>query len=248
MTKLVGNLITITAAALLLTALAVPSVLAVEGQQTQAQPGSEIAKPDASGSTQDQPTTKSAGAAQASGQGMMSASGDSGMDMMNDSGGGMDMMDKSGDSGGGMMAKMGPGMMRMMMSHMMGGPGGMGRMMGSKKPGKGPGMMARMTNMLDQLKLSPEQWDMVRKLAKERLLKMVDLWAQQTKLRIELSSLRWDQKVDPNLIKDLFVKKAEAQAEMFLTSLDYLRSLESILTPEQAKKLKGFEKRQRRAQ
>ncbi len=154
--------------------------------------------------------------------------------MMGGSGGGMGMMGGGmmGGSGGGM-GMMGGGMMRMMMSHMMGGPGGMGGMMNS-------GMMARMSAMLGRLNLSPQQWNKVRKLARDRLEKMVDLQARQAKLQIELSSLRWNQKVDPKRVKKLFADRAKLQADMFLAGLDYLRGLKGILTPEQAKMLEGW--------
>lgn len=125
----------------------------------------------------------------------------------------------------------------------------MGRMMGSMGKGKGKGkgkgmgrgMMARMTGMLEKMNLTPEQWSKVRKLARERMLKMVDLRAIQAKVKIQLSGLRWDHKADPKRVKELFAQKAMAQAEMFLAGLDYLRSLKGILTPEQAKKMEPFQ-------
>ena len=173
------------------------------------------------------------------GMGMMEADANAGMGMMGPGmmrgfKGGMGMMGSG--AGGGMMRMMGSGMMRMMMSHMMGGPGGMRGMMGNMKRG----MMNRMGVMLNQLNLTPDQWNKVRILARKRLEKMVDLWAQMTKLQIELSALRWDEKVGPKQIKELFVKRATVQAEMFLTSLTYLQGLKGILTPQQAKKLEGW--------
>ena len=154
----------------------------------------------------------------------------------------MGMMDGPDDEGG--QGIMDQGMMRMMMAHMMSGPGGMGKMMGQmgsgmKGRGGGPGGMAYMARMLDNLDLTPEQWDQVRTIARQRLDKMVDLWAQRMKLQIELAGLRWDKKVNPQQVKDLFVKKAEAKAEMFLVGLEYLRGLKGILTPEQLKKLEA---------
>jgi len=147
-------------------------------------------------------------------------------------------------SGQGMMGMMDQGMMRMMMSHMMGGPGGMGKMMGQMGAGmKGrvgdPRGMAHMARMLEGLNLTPEQWDQVRGLARDRLEKMADLWAQRMKLQIELASLSWDKEVNPQQVKEVFVKEAEAKAEMFLTSLDYLRKLKSVLNQEQLKKLEA---------
>lgn len=181
------------------------------------------------------------------GSDMMDKSGmstDSGKSMMASGGsGGMDMMDQS--SGGDMMGKMKSKMMRMMKSHMMGGPGGMSQMMGGMNSGDGKkmkgGMMARMTTMLERLNLTPEQWDKVRNVARQSLEKMVDLWAQHTKLEIELSALRWDQKVDEQRIKKLFVKQAEAKADMFLAGLNYMRTLKNVLTASQAKKLEGLD-------
>jgi hypothetical protein len=164
------------------------------------------------------------------------------------SGGGPGMMGMTGGpddaSGQGMMGMMDQGMMCMMMSHMMGGPGGMGKMMGQmgagmKGPGGGPRGMAHMARMLEGLNLTPEQWDQVRGLARERLEKMADLWAQRMKLQIELTGLRWDQEVNPQQVKEVFVKEAEAKAEMFLMSLDYLRKLKGVLTQEQLKKLEA---------
>lgn len=159
----------------------------------------------------------------------------------------MGMMDGPDDENGpGMMGAgmMDQGMMRMMMAHMMGGQGGMGKMMGQMGSGTkgrdgGSRDMAQMARMLEGLNLTPEQRDQVRGLARERLEKMVDLWAQRTKLQIELAGLRWDKEIDPQKVKDLFVKKAEAKAEMFLTSLDYLRKLKGVLTQEQLKKLEA---------
>ncbi len=147
-------------------------------------------------------------------------------------------------SGQGMMGMMDQRMMRMMMSHMMGGPGGMGKMMGQMGAGmKGragdPRGMAHMARMLESLNLTPEQWDQVRGLARERLEKMADLWAQRMKLQIELAGLSWDQEVNPQQVKEVFVKEAEAKAEMFLTSLDYLRKLKGVLNQEQLKKLEA---------
>lgn len=148
------------------------------------------------------------------------------------------------ENGQGMMGMMDHGMMQMMMSHMMGGPGGMGKMMGqmgSSMRGRDGGSrgMVQMARMLEGLNLTPGQWDQVRGLARERLEKMADLWAQRMKLQIELAGLRWDKEIDPQKVKDLFVKKAEANAEMFLTSLDYLRKLKGVLTQEQLKKLEA---------
>lgn len=169
----------------------------------------------------------------------------------------MDMMGKSDDeSGHGMMGMMGgsddegdqgmmdKGMMRMMMAHMTSGPGGMGKMMGRmgsgmKGRGSGPGGMTHMARMLENLDLTPEQWDQVRSLARKRLDKMADLWVQRMKLRIELASLRWDKEVDAQQVKTLFVKKAEAKAEMFLAGLSYMRELKGLLNPEQLKKFES---------
>ena len=161
------------------------------------------------------------------------------------------MPGSGGGSGPGMMGMMdgpddesGRGMMGMMMSHMMGGPGGMGKMMGQMGTGRkgrdgGPRGMAHMARMLENLNLTPEQWDQVHTLARDRLEKMADLWAQRMKLQIELAGLRWDKEIDPQQVKNLFVKKAEAKAEMFLASLAYMRELKGILTQEQLKKLEG---------
>ena len=160
-------------------------------------------------------------------------------------GGMMSMMAGLDDENGqGMMGMMDKGMMRMMMSHMMGGPGGMGKMMGQMGAGmggrdSGSHSMAQMARMLEDLNLTSEQWDQVRGLARERLAKMADLWAQRMKLQIELAGLRWDKEIDSQKVKDLFVKKAQANAEMFLTSLEYLRKLKSVLTQEQLKKLEA---------
>ena len=147
-------------------------------------------------------------------------------------------------SGQGIMGMMDQGMMRMMMSHMMGGPGGMGKMMGQmgsgmKGPGGGPRGMAQMARMLEGLNLTPEQWDQARGLARDRLEKMADLWAQRMKLQIELAGQSWDKEVNPQQVKEVFVKEAEAKAEMFLTSLDYLRKLKGVLNQEQLKKLEA---------
>ncbi|MBI4774694.1 MAG: hypothetical protein HY788_11030 [Deltaproteobacteria bacterium] len=142
----------------------------------------------------------------------------------------------------GMMDMMDDDMMRMMMSHMMGGPGGMGKMMGqmgSLRRGHRRGM-APMARVLDNLNLTPEQWDQVRGLARKRLEKMVDLWAQRMKLKIELAGLRWDKEIDPQKVKDLFVKKGEVKAEMFLSNLEYWRELKKILTPDQLEKLEAL--------
>ncbi|MFZ0613201.1 MAG: hypothetical protein WAM73_13265 [Desulfobacterales bacterium] len=50
----------------------------------------------------------------------------------------------------------------------------------------------------------------MRSLSAKRLDKMADLWAQRMKLQIGLAALRWDKDIDPQKVKDLFVKKAEA--------------------------------------
>jgi hypothetical protein len=136
---------------------------------------------------------------------------------------------------------MGQGMMQMMMSHMMGGPGGMGKMMGQMGAGMEgrPGGLRGMARMLEDLELTPEQWDQVRVLAGERIEKMADLWAQRVKLQIELAGLRWDKEVNRQQIKEVFVKKAEADADMFLTGLDYIRKLKSVLNPEQLQKMEA---------
>jgi hypothetical protein len=154
----------------------------------------------------------------------------------------MGMMAGTDDENG--QGMMGQGMMRMMMSHMMGGPGGMGKMMGQmgsgmKGRGGGPGCMARMARMLENLNLTPEQWDQVRTMARERLEKMADLWAQRMKLQIELAALRWDKEIDSQKVKELFIKKAEAKAEMLLAGLEYLRGLKGALNQEQLKKLEA---------
>ena len=100
---------------------------------------------------------------------------------------------------------------------------------------------SHMVRTLENLNLTSEQWDRVRRLAADRLDKMADLWAQRMKLQIGLASLRWDKEIDPQQVKDLFMKKAEAQAEMFLAGRRYLRGLNGILTPEQLRKFEGQE-------
>jgi len=182
-----------------------------------------------------------------SGQGMMGMMGGS-----EDKGGHgmMGMMGGPGEKGGpGMMGMMdqgmmGQGMMHMMMSQMMGGPRGMGQMMGQMASGMmdrsgGPGGMARMGRILEDLDLSPEQWNQVRALAREQLGKMVDLWAERMKLRIELAGLRWDQQIDSQKVKDVFAREAQARAEMLLAGFEYLRNLKGVLTQDQWKQLEG---------
>jgi len=140
----------------------------------------------------------------------------------------------------GLMKMMDKGMMRMMMSHMMGGPSGMGKMMGKMKAGmKGRRKMESMTKMLGSLNLTPTQWDQVRALARRQMDNMVDLWAQRMKLQIDLASLSWDKEIDPQQVKNLFIKEAEAKADLLLSGLEYLRGLKGILSPEQFKKLEG---------
>jgi len=51
-------------------------------------------------------------------------------------------------------------------------------------------------DILENLKLTSDQWDQVRPLARQRLLQMVDLWARQMKLRIELAGLGWETNID----------------------------------------------------
>jgi hypothetical protein len=62
---------------------------------------------------------------------------------------------------------------------------------------------------------------------------------QVMKLQIELAGLSCDKEVNPQQVKEVFVKEAEAKAEMFLTSLDYLRKLKGVLNQEQLKKLEA---------
>ena len=166
------------------------------------------------------------------GHGMMGMMGGPGYE----GGGYMSPMMRRGMMGPGMMGPgmMGSGMMGMMMSHMMAGPGGMMGMMG--------GMGFGAPWMLRTLELSPEQYDQIRNLARKHTDKMADLRAQQMKLRIELASLRLDQQVDREKIKNIFAKKAEAQAEMFLTGLDYLDGVKDVLDKKQLQKLEqmGF--------
>lgn len=183
--------------------------------------------------------------AETPGSGMKHSTGD-GPDMMgmmggSDDGDGHGMMEMMGQ---GMMGK---GMMKMMMSHMMGGPGGMGKMMGKKGAGMkghggGPAGMKRMAHMLETLDLTDAQWNQVRNLARVRLEKMADLWAQKMKLRIEMAALNSNTDLDPEKVKDLFVRKAEVKAEMFLSGWSYLRDLKEILNEDQIKKLsaQGF--------
>jgi hypothetical protein len=216
---------------LLMNVLVAIAVLAVSGF-IGVQSSMAVEEHHQSGAAEKMPTSM-----ESSGSGKMSSS------ASGDGPGMMGMMAGPDDAGGqGMMGMMDQGMMRMMMSHMMGGPGGMGKMMGKmgagmKGPGGGPRGMAQMARMLEELNLTPEQWDQVRGLARERLEKMADLWAQRMKLQIELAGLRWDQQVNPQQVKEAFVKEAEAKAEMFLTSLDYLRKLKGVLNQEQLKKL-----------
>lgn len=162
---------------------------------------------------------------------------------------GMGMMGRGPDhvGGQGMMGGMGRGMMPAMMSHMMGGTGGMGRMMGAGDDGlpdplAGRGGMGRMARVLDDLDLTPEQWRQVRELARERSVRMVDLWAQRAKLQIELAGVRVDQEVDARRIKSQFVKIAEIRADEFVAGLEYLHSVREVLTAEQREKLaaRGF--------
>lgn len=164
--------------------IGVPTSMAVEEHH---QPDST---PKASASPESPGAGKMPGPASGSGPGMME------MMAEPDNAGGQGMM--------GMMDQgmMGQGMMRMMMSHMMGGPGGMGKMMGQMGAGMkdragGPRGMAHMARMLEGLNLTPGQWDKVRGLARERLEKMADLWAQRMKLQIELAGLSWDKEVNP---------------------------------------------------
>jgi len=133
--------------------------------------------------------------------------------------------------------------MSMMMSHMMGGPGGMRNFMGPMGSRHGRGHhrgLAQMARALNSLNLTSKQWDQVHALARKQMEKMVDLWAQRMKLRIDLAGLRWDKEIDPQKVKELFAKKGEVKAEMFLTGLEYWRELAKILTPEQLKELEAF--------
>lgn len=144
-----------------------------------------------------------------------------------------------------MMGGMDRGMMPAMMSHMMGGTGGMGGMMGAGDDGMpdplgGKGGMGRMARVLDDLELTPEQWRQVRELARKRSVGMVDLWAQRAKLQIELAGMRVDQEVDTQRIKSQFVKIAEIRADEFVAGLEYLRSVREVLTAEQREKLAGL--------
>lgn len=171
-------------------------------------------------------------------------------------GGGREMMarTKSGDDEGhgrgrmcgkgGMAAHgmMGTGMMRGMMSHVMGGPGGMDEMMALSGCGRmaGPCPMdagRRMIADLEELDLTPEQWSRVRTLAQEKLDRMADLWARHMRLRIELAGIQWGGNLDAQQVKDAFVKEAEARAEMYLAGIEYIRGLKEILTPEQLEKM-----------
>ncbi|MCF8105357.1 MAG: hypothetical protein K9K64_07740 [Desulfohalobiaceae bacterium] len=100
----------------------------------------------------------------------------------------------------------------MMMSHMMGGRKGgmvnmMQQMMGQGMMGQGGAQdtMAQMAGMLDNLDLTSWQWEQVHTLAGEKLTKAADLWAQCMKLQIELAGLRWDQEVNPQQVKEVFV-------------------------------------------
>jgi len=148
-----------------------------------------------------------------------------------------------GQGGGqGMTGGMDRGMMHIMMSHMMGGTGGMGRMMGAGEDGMpdplgGKGGMGRMARVLDDLELTSDQWRQVRELARERSMRMVDLWAQRAKLQIEMAGMRADQEVDAGRIKSQFVKIAEIRADEFVAGLEYLRSVREVLTAEQRDKL-----------
>ena len=234
--SLLMNVLVVTAVFWAFGLLGVQTSMAVEEHH---QPGATEKAP---ASTESPGSGKMPGPASGSGPGMM------GMMAGPDDASGqgmMGMMAGPDDANGqGMMGMMDQGMMRMMMSHMMGGPGGMGKMMGQMGAGmKGragaPRGMAHMARMLESLNLTPEQWDQVRGLARERLEKMADLWAQRMKLQIELAGLRWDQEVNPQQVKEVFVKEAEAKAEMFLTSLDYLRKLKGVLNQEQLKKLEA---------
>lgn len=154
----------------------------------------------------------------------------------------MGMLDDNGRGSRGM-----GGMQDMMMSHMMGGRGGMGKMMGRMGadmpcPRMGPHGFRHMGRMLDDLNLTPEQWEQVRTLAREKLDTMADMWAQRMKLRIDLMGLHWDKDVDPQQVRDLFMKQAEIKADMLLGSIDYMKRIKSILNEEQLQKLesKGF--------
>ncbi|MBR9979923.1 MAG: hypothetical protein KFF50_02745 [Desulfatitalea sp.] len=174
------------------------------------------------------------------GMGMKGAGGGSGM---------MGMMGRGPGHGGGqgMMGCSDRSMMHAMMSHMMGGPGGMGRMMGAGEGGmpdplSGTGGMGRMARLLDDLDLTPDQWNQVRTLARERSIRMVDLWAQRAKLQIELAGMRMDQEIDDRKIKSQFVKIAEIRADEFSIGLEYIRAVKGVLSAEQREKIeaRGF--------
>lgn len=219
-----------------------PAMAASHSHQHGAAPGQAPGAPDS-----DQQTTVP-GRGGGMGMGMMGGGG--GMGMMGGGGGaGMGMMGRGPAQTGGpcMMGGMDRGMMPAMMSHMMGGTGGMGRMMGAGEDGmpdpmSGKGGMGRMARLLDDLDLTPEQWGQVRELARERSVRMVDLWAQRAKLQIELAGMRTDQEVDARQIKSRFVKIAEIRADEFVAGLEYLRSVRGVLTAEQREKLaaQGF--------
>ncbi|MFO7964057.1 MAG: hypothetical protein R6U50_09075 [Desulfobacterales bacterium] len=178
------------------------------------------------------------------GPGMMKSSGM--MDMMGRHGGmggrGQKMMGMMGGAGDKcrrqMMGNMGGGMMQMMMSHMTAGPGGMDHMMGMM----GGGMMHRSggpAQMLENLNLTPEQWDRVHALARKHLERMIDLSATKKKLQLEMAGLRMDRELDPQQVKQLFSRIAEVKADMFLTGRDYMRGVKDILTEEQIKELES---------
>ena len=165
-----------------------------------------------------------------------------------------------------MMGKMGGGMQGGMMHGMHGGGMKGGGMHGGKGSGKGmhggmtqggcPKMMdkmhggvahggmhsiSRIIMSLEKMNLTQEQWSEINSMARQSLDAAADYWAEKMKVKLELTAMRGSGSLNEQRVREIFVGKAEARAQMFLTRTKLLQGLRNILSSEQLQQIDGLE-------
>jgi Spy/CpxP family protein refolding chaperone len=149
-----------------------------------------------------------------------------------------------GCMGPGMMGgMMGPGMMGGMMGHGMMGPGMTGGMMGQGMGGTmGPGMMGGGMGygMLQQLNLSPDQWNKINAIHEDLAKKQWDLTGKTREEAYKLRNLLASEKRDRNAITGQYKKLQELRLQVFQGRLDTHEKINATLTKEQQAQLRRF--------
>ncbi len=92
-------------------------------------------------------------------------------------------------------------------------------------------------SVLRNLELKPEQRSRICSEALTSLARVNQLRAEIGNMQLEEACLKLSDQVDSAKLKDLYRRRGELEAEIYLARQEYMKSLKSILTEEQLRQL-----------